>query len=234
MAVKARSEKGMKFNMKEIMKNKKVLYIFMVAIILIGVISIFVLRLNFSLMYSEHTQIEAYIGKRYELEDIEKITQEVFGKQEIRYQEIESFHDAIAISLKEASEEQIKTLETKLKEKYEIGESEKIVVTDTVGHIRGRDIIKPYIIPMIIVTIVILAYVGVRYLSLGLTKVITTLIIRLVLSQALLLSVIGLIRIPIGVFMMLFVILLYIAVVMYTVIQNENRLEKNRENEKKK
>ncbi len=220
--------------MKELMKNKKTLYILIAIIIILGTISIFTFRLNFTLMYSEHTKINVYLGKEYNLEDIKKITEETLGKQEMIYQEIEIFKDSIAINVKSATDEQISALETKLKEKYEIGESEKIVVTDTVGHIRGRDIIKPYIIPMIIVTIVILAYVGVRYLSLGLTKVITTLIIRLVLSQALLLSVIGLIRIPIGVFMMLFVILLYIAVVMYTVIQNENRLEKNRENEKKK
>lgn len=220
--------------MKELMKNKKTLYILIAIIIILGIISIFTFRLNFTLMYSEHTKINVYLGKEYNLEDIKKITEETLGKQEMIYQEIEIFKDSIAINVKSATDEQISALETKLKEKYEIGESEKIVVTDTVGHIRGRDIVKPYIIPMIIVTIVILAYVGVRYLSLGLTKVITTLIIRLVLSQALLLSVIGLIRIPIGVFTMLFVILLYIAVVMYTVIQNENRLEKNRENEKKK
>lgn len=226
MAVKARSEKGMKFNMKEIMKNKKVLYIFMVAIILIGVISIFVLRLNFSLMYSEHTQIEAYIGKRYELEDIEKITQEVFGKQEIRYQEIESFHDAIAISLKEASEEQIKTLETKLKEKYEIDSEAQIIQTSNIPHLRGRDILKPYIIPMLIATIVILIYVGIRYRALGLFKTIFTLLLRMIISEALLLSIIGIARIPIGVYTMPFAILLYIAVVMYTVIKYENASEK--------
>lgn len=219
--------------MKEIMKNKKVLYILMALIIVLGIISIFVFRLNFTLMYSEHTKINVYLGKEYNLGEIKKLTEETLGKQEIIYQEIEVFRDSIAINVKSATDEQIDSLEAKLKEKYEIEESEQIIYTETVGHIRGRDIIKPYIIPIIIATIVILAYIGVRYLSLGLIKVVSILILRLVLSQALLLSLIAIARIPIGVHTMSVAILLYIAVVMYTVVKNENKLQKNKEAEKK-
>lgn len=220
--------------MKELLKNKKILYIIISLLIIIGIISIFVLRLNFTIMYSEHTKINVYLGTEYNLEDIKQITEETLGKQEIIYQEIETFRDSIAINVKYASEEQIDSLETKLKEKYEIDESEEIIVTDTVSHLRERDIVKPYIIPMIIVTIVILAYVGVRYLNLGLIKVIFTLIFRLIVSQALLLSIIAIARIPIGVYTMPVAILLYIAVVIYTVIQNEDILQKNKENNSKK
>lgn len=220
--------------MKEIMKNKKILYILMALIIVFGIISIFVFKLNFTLMYSEHTKVNVYLGKEYNLEDIKEITEETLGKQEIIYQEIEVFRDSISINVKSASDEQIDSLEAKLKEKYEIEESEQIIYTETVGNIRGRDIVKPYIIPMVIVTIVILAYVGIRYLSLGLIKVITTLVLRLVISQALLLSIIGIIRIPIGIYIMPVVILVYIATLMYTVVEDENTLQKNKEKENKK
>lgn len=220
--------------MKEIMKNKKVLYSLMALIIVLGIISIFVFRLNFTLMYSEHTKINVYLGKEYNLDEIKKLTEEALGKQEIIYQEIEVFRDSVAINVKSATEEQIDSLEAKLKEKYEIEENEQIVYTETVGHIRGRDMIKPYIIPIIIVTVVVLAYVGVRYLSLGLIKVITTLILRLIISQALFLSVIAIVRIPIGIYWVPLAILVYIGVVTYTVVQNENKLQKNKEKEKKK
>lgn len=220
--------------MLKIIKNKKVLYALTALIIILGIISIFIFRLNYTLMYSEHTKINVYFGEKFNLQDIKIIVEEALGKQEVIYQEIEVFKDSIAINVKSATDEQIDALETKLKEKYEIDESEQIIVTDTIGHLRGRDIIKPYIIPMIIVTIIILAYVGVRYLNLGLLKVLSTLLLRLVISQALFLSIIGIIRIPIGVYTVPFAILVYIAVVIYTVIQNENRLEKNKENEKKK
>lgn len=220
--------------MIEIMKNKKILYALTALIIILGIISIFVFKLNYTLMYSEHTKINVYLGKEYNLQDIRNITEETLGKQEIIYQEIEVFKDSIAINVKSVTDEQIKSLEIKLKEKYEIGESEEFIVTEAMGHIRGRDIVKPYIIPMIIATIVIFAYVGVRYLSLGLSKVIITLALRLVISQTLFLSIIGIVRLPIGIYTMPLAILVYIAVATYTVAQNENRLEKNKEIEKKK
>ncbi len=213
--------------MKEIIKNKKILYIFIVAIIIIGIISIFVLKLNFSLMYSEHTQIEAYLGKAYDIQDIKKIAEETFGKQEIIYQEIETFHDAVAISVKQASDEQISTLETKLKEKYQIEETKQVLQTITVPHLRGRDILKPYIMPIIFTSIIILIYIAIRYMSLGTVKVTSTLLLRLIVSEALFLSIIGIARIPISVYTMPLAILLYIAIVISTAVIYENKLEKN-------
>lgn len=217
--------------MKEIMKNKKILYIFIALIIVIGIISTFVLRLNFTLMYSEHTRINVYLGKNYNLQDIKEIAKETLGEQEKIYQEIETFHDSVAITVKEVTEEQINDLETKLKEKYEIEEKAEILEINKVAHLRGRDIVKPYIIPMIITTLIILAYVGIRYLSLGIFKTIFTLIARLVVMEALLLSIIAIARIPIGVYTMPIAILLYMAVIIYTVVKYEDEIEKAKQKE---
>ena len=220
--------------MKELLKNKKLIYIVIALIIIIGIISIFVLRLNFTLMYSEHTRINVYLGKNYELQDIKQISQEVFGDQEIIYQEIETFYDSLAITVKQATEEQITNLETKLKEKYEIDSEEEILQVNEVGHLRGRDIVRPYIIPMIISTLVILAYVGIRYINLGIFKTTFTLFIRLIVSEALLLSIIAIARIPIGAFTMPVAIVLYLLVIMCSIIGFEKKLaQKNAEENKK-
>ena len=220
--------------MKELLKNKKLIYIVIALIIIIGIISIFVLRLNFTLMYSEHTRINVYLGKNYELQDIKQISQEVFGDQEIIYQEIETFHDSLAITVKQATEEQITNLETKLKGKYEIDSEEEILQVNEVGHLRGRDIVRPYIIPMIISTLVILAYVGIRYLNLGVFRTTFTLFLRLIISEALLLSVIAIVRIPIGIYTMPVAIILYLLVIIYSIIGFEKKLAKKNMEESKK
>ncbi len=220
--------------MKELLKNKKLIYIVIALIIIIGIISIFVLRLNFTLMYSEHTRINVYLGKNYELQDIKQISQEVFGDQEIIYQEIETFHDSLAITVKQATEEQITNLETKLKEKYEIDSEEEILQVNEVGHLRERDIVRPYIIPMIISTLVILAYVGIRYLNLGVFRTTFTLFLRLIISEALLLSVIAIGRIPIGIYTMPVAIILYLLVIIYSIIGFEKKLAKKNMEESKK
>lgn len=217
--------------MKDVLKNKKILYILIALIIIIGIISIFVLRLNFSLMYSEHLRINVYLGEEYNLQDIKQIAEETLGKQEIIYQNIESFNDSIAITVKDASDEQIDALEAKLKEKYEIDSTESILQTNKIAHLRGRDIVKPYIIPMIIVTIAVLAYVGIRYISLGIFKTIGTLLLRLIISEALLLSIIAIARIPIGIYTMPIAILLYMAVITYTMVKYEDMRQKNKQKE---
>ena len=64
-------------------------------------------------------------------------------------------------------------------------------------------------------------------MSLGTVKVTSTLLLRLIVSEALFLSIIGIARIPISVYTMPLAILLYIAIVISTAVIYENKLEKN-------
>ena len=68
----------------------------------------------------------------------------------------------------------------------------------TIPHTRGRDIIRPYVVPFIIATVIILVYMAIRYRKLGMIKTIVKTAFLLVIAQAVLLSVIAIIRIPIG------------------------------------
>lgn len=221
--------------MKELLKNKKaIIYISMALVIVIGIISIFALKFNYTLMYKEHTQIKVYLGKDYNLQDIKNIAEETLETKQIVYQEVETFHDTIAINVVDANEEQIKALETKLKEKYEIAEGEQILQTNNVAHLKGIDIIKPYIVPVVATTIVVLAYIAIRYYKLGVLNTILTMLVRLIFAEALLLSVIAIFRIPIGLWTIPVAIFIYMIVVICTTIQYQCKSEKNIEKIKKK
>lgn len=220
--------------MNKTIKNKIILYIVIALIILVGIASIFAFKLNFTLMYSEHTTIKVYLGKAYNLEDIKPIVEETLGKQQTVYQEIETFGDSLAITVKEATDEQISNLESKLKEKYEIESTQTIIQTNKIGHLRGRNIVKPYVVPVLIGTVIVLVYIGIRYAKLGTLKVVLTLLLRLVVSEALLLSIIAIFRIPIGIYTMPIAMLLYIGVILFTTISYENKLQKKIANEKSK
>ena len=103
----------------------------------------------------------------------------------------------------------------------------------TIPHYRIRDIIKPYIVPMVITTIIILAYVGIRYLKLGAFIVTIKLLVRLIVSQAVFASIIQILRIPVGVYMVPVAILIYILTIMATVIVYENEATRKKEQEEK-
>lgn len=220
--------------MSKIMKNKMIIYIVIALIILVGIASIFAFKLNYTLMYNEHTTIKVYLGKAYNLEDIKQIVEETLGKQETIYQEIETFGDSLAITVKDVTDEQVSNLESKLKEKYDIESTEQILQTNKIGHLRAKDIVKPYIVPVLIATIIVLVYIAIRYIKLGIFKTVCTLLLRLVVSEALLLSIIAIFRMPIGIYTMPIAILLYLGVILFTTISYENKLANKIANEKSK
>lgn len=220
--------------MEKIMKNKKsIIYLILILIVIAGMISIYVRRLNFSLEQGKHIRIDLYIGKEYELEDIKQIAKETLPEGEKRYQKLETFNDAVAISLKEASDEQINALKEKVKEKYGIEEDTFLTKTE-VPHLRTRDIIKPYIIPTIIVTLIIMGYVGVRFLKLGALKTMFLLVAKLVLAGLVYVGVIGLFYLPVGIYTIPVGIGIYLIVAMTVIVGYQNQLEKKEVAESKK
>lgn len=220
--------------MKKIMENKKLIYGIIALIILVAIACIYFFKLNFSLVYSDNTRLDIYIGKDYNMNDIEKIAKEIFPNQEIKYQKIETFNDTVAVTVREATDEQVEQLKEKIKEKYELESTDNLVQTSKVAHLRGRDIVKPYIIPTAIATLIILIYIGIRYIKLGTLKVICDLIIKLVLSQAMYLSIIAIFRFSIGIYTMPVAIGIYLLVVILSTIKYQNELEQKQIKEKKK
>lgn len=218
----------------EKIKNPKIIYLIAVIIIILGILVTFIWKTNFSLAYAEHTRIDIYIGKDYNLDDIKQMAKEVFPKGTIKYQEIENFHDSLSVHVKEVSEEQLTALKDKIKEKYELEDTDSSVVTTIVPHYRIRDIIKPYIIPMIVATIMIVVYAGIRYLNLGGYKVIGVLLLRMIVSEAVLASIIEITRIPVGAYTIPVAILVYIVVSTLTVWEYEKQITKKKEQANKK
>lgn len=220
--------------MKEIFKNRKVIYAILSIIIIIGIIVTCVFKLNFSLLYSQNTRINLYIGKEYNIEDIKNIASEVFGTKNIAYQKIEKFNEAVSIIVKEASDEQVENLKTKIQEKYEIEGTDNLVKEVEIAHFRGRDIVKPYIIPVIIAAAIVLIYIMLKYAKLGIVKVILTLILRLAVVEAVSFSIIAIFRLPVGIYTMPILLTIYVLTILITTIDNENKLEKILIEEEKK
>lgn len=218
----------------EKVKNVKIIYLIAVFVIIIGIVVTCIWKTNFSLLYRDHERIDVYVGKEYNLDDFKQIVKEVFPNEKPTYQEIEMFHDSIAIHVNQVSEEQLASFQEKVKEKYEIEEMESRIVTQTIPHYRIRDMVKPYVVPMLIITLIIVAYIGIRYFRLGVFKTIGILLLRLVVSEAVLASMIEILRIPVGISVIPVAILVYIFITILTVVGYENEVSRKKEQEKKK
>lgn len=190
-------------------RETKILVVLIALILILGAIMIFTKGLAFELKYQDNKKVEINLGKEFEESDIKEITSQVFGKEQVIIQPIEVYKDAISITTLDISEEQKNELVAKLNEKYEVQLVADDVNIEEVSHIRGRDIVKPYVVPFVVVTIIVLGYLVIRYNKLNSFEVVIQAIGVIVLAQLVLLGIMAVTRMPVGKFTIPTVILVY-------------------------
>ena len=207
--------------LKEIKKNKLVAAIILALVVIAGIIITCTIGFNVEMQTKEHKQIQFYLQKEFNISDIREITNEVF-------------EDSVQISALEITEEQENNLVTKLNEKYELNltaEDQEIV---TVPKTRISDILRPNIMPFVIATIIILLYFAIKYRKLRILKVILKTIITLAISEALLLSIIAITRIPVGKYTVSMIFAVYVLALGILTSKLENKLQKTKLEEQNK
>ena len=129
---------------------KRFILIISILIIVAGIVVISTIGLNMGLDYSEDKNIKIYFGTQYNNEQVNQMLNDVFGSESRKVQDIEYFNDAISITVKQISDEQINTIKDNVSKEYNIDDIDEHVLINDMPSIRVMDIIKPYIIPMII------------------------------------------------------------------------------------
>lgn len=219
--------------MKQILKNKKICITIILIILIIGIVMIVTKGLNFDLKYETSKRIYLNLNQEFKKEDIKNITNEVLGENKVIIQKVEVYEDMVSITSNDITEEQKNMIVEKVNEKYELEIDSNAVEIVSIPHTRARDIIKPYIIPFIIATIIILVYLGIRYHKLGGIKVILQSGIFAVIAQALLLSVMAICRIPIGRLTIPLILIVYSISIIIVTTKFENKLKEIKQEEKK-
>lgn len=216
-------------NKKKITNKMKLIMILIVLIAMIGIAITATIGLNVDLKYQASQNIELYIEKEFEISDIKSIVNEVMPKTKTIIQKVEVFEDTVSITAKEISEEQKQNIITKVNEKYGINiEQEKIEITNIASE-KLIDVIKPYILPLAIITGIILVYVSIRYASLGVVKTLFNTILVLAITGIMFLSIMAIVRIPICEYTMPAGMALYILTLLVITNAFEKKLKLKKE-----
>ncbi len=184
--------------MKNMDQKTKIVALLIAIIVIVGLIVALTAGFNFDLKYQETKKIQLYLEKDFEISDIKQITDEVLSNEKVVIQKVEVYEDAVIITAKEITNEQKADLINKVNEKYELELKADDIDIVTVPHTRGRNLIRPYVTPFLIATVIILVYMVVRYYKLGILKTLIKTGFTVVLAQAVLFSVMAIVRIPIG------------------------------------
>lgn len=217
------------------MKKTKNIFIILIGIIIIiaGIIMTVIKGFNFDIRYEGGKRLEITIGKKFENSEIEEIAKQEIGT-DVLVQKIEIYEDAVTISAKDITEEQKNNIVTKINEKYGTELTEENSQIIIVPHARLRDLAKPYILPFIISTVIILVYMMIRYYKLHIVKVLAKTLGIVLLWQVLLFSVISITRIPIGRLTIPMVLTIYILSFVYCTSKFEKQLAETKISEEKK
>ena len=98
---------------------------------------------------------------------------------------------------------------------------------------RIRDLVKPYITSFAISTVLILAYIAIRYRKLGFVKTMLKSLLIIVVGQVVLFSLIAITRIPVGRLTIPMVLVVYVCTLLGITKCLEKKLKLKKEEEKK-
>lgn len=198
-------------------KNKKILAIVIIClIILAGIIVTIVLGFNKELKYAQSQSINVYIEQQVDRNKIQDIANEILGRNNM-VEVVEIYEDLVTIRAKSISDEQKNNLVNKIKENYEFEQTAEETTIKNIPAARLIDMYKNYIIPFAISGVVVLVYMLIRYRKKGILNVLAKTIFIPVIIMLVVLSIIAITRIPVGRFIPVVVILVYVLSILYVV-----------------
>ena len=204
--------------MKNWLNKKRVILIIFILIIISGIITVAVAGFNKSSDYTAETRLEVYIPKGYEKQEVLSIAKESFANKEISFYEIEKLNQVAGIKVKEYTKDELDNFKTKISEKYEIDKEELELYEVVVPTTRIRSIVTPYVLPMILVTVLSLIYVGIRnFKSNERLKISLKVIATIAIVLGVYFSIIALFRLSFGIYSMPLALTIYIITLLISV-----------------
>lgn len=203
--------------------KKKILIAVMACIIIVGFAMIGFVGLNFDINYTANKEIDIYLGTQFEISDIRGLVKEVIGNEATVIQKVELYEEIVSIKVKEISDEQIEQLLTKINEKYNLEiKKDDITITNN-PNLRGRELVKPYILPIAISVVLVLVYAGIKFYRVNSIEVISKLIGLNIIAQLFYVSVLAITRLPVNRLTIPVSIAIYIATTLAVTINFENK-----------
>ena len=199
-------------------KKSKIISIILVIIFIIAIVLTGIRGLNVDLNYSEGISILFNLDQQFNTKDIEKLAREIWPDGQIIVQKVEVYDETALIKVSSVSDEQLTNLVSKINEKYGLELEQSDFTIQYNSNVQIRDIVKPYIVPMLITTALIVLYYSIRFRG---VKEILDLLIKLIFAEGILYSIYAIARLPIDVLTMPIGMLVFAGVTIYVTIKHE-------------
>lgn len=197
-------------------KAKKMCILVSIVLIIVGIVLFAVMGFNYNLSYGDAKRITISMKDNFAIEDYKSISKEVFGDAEV--EAISTFNSGVSIKVKDATDEQLDTLVSKINEKYGYEYTRDDLTVTKLAKIQVWDLLKQALIPIVSATLVIFVYILIRYRKESFAKLILNSFVPEILSVLLVLAVYLIFRVPVTNILLPVVLLAYALSVIYTAL----------------
>lgn len=178
--------------------SKKIILLGIILLIIAGIVVVALKGVKVSLILQQHEELNIYIGKPTDIKDMKDICKEVFKDKNFVVRDLDVFNDAYSINVESVINEEKDELINKVNEKFGVNITSDDISEKNVSNIRIRDIVKLYIKPVLISTVLIAAYLVIRFRKESAIKLLGKICGIILLTEAMIFSVIAVIRIPLS------------------------------------
>lgn len=197
-----------------------------IIVIILGIIVVATKGFEKSLDYAKVNRIELYLENGYNKEEITQIAKDTFGEKKFQIYDVDKFNQVVAIDLRESySEEEIEVLKTSVAEKLSIDSEDITIYEINVPTVIIRDIVKPYLQPMIITTVLIVIYIILRNIKSveNIMNKTIKMLSAILLTEGVYFSLIAILGLPINKLTMPIAIVIYLlSIVINIIIDNKD------------
>ena len=204
--------------------SKKILLLGMILLIVAGIVVVSLKGVKVSLTLQQHEVVNIYLDKKIDSKEFNNVCKEVFGNKTYKVRNVEFFNNAFEISVENITDEEKAKLVEKINEKFELGINVDALNIYTVANIRVRDIVKPYVKPVLISLVLMIVYIIIRFRKMSAWKVLGKIFGIIILTEAVIASIITITRLPLSATIInLMAVIAVIELILYI-----NKLEKNK------
>ena len=176
--------------------NKKIGLLALILLVIAGMVVVILRGFNVSLMSRQHESLDIVLGKTFDVKDVRDICDKVFPDKKYIVRVIEVFKDAVEVNVESATDEEKQNLINELNTRYGLELKVEDITVRVSSNVRIRDMIIPYIVPVMVSMVLITVYFIIRFRKMNALKLLGNFYGLILISIAVFASVVAIVRIP--------------------------------------
>ena len=162
--------------------NKKIGLLALILLVIAGMVVVVLRGFNVSLMSRQHESLDIVLGKTFDVKDVRDICDKVFPDKKY------------IVRVESATDEEKQNLINELNTKYGLELKVEDITVRVSSNVRIRDMIIPYIVPVMVSMVLITVYFIIRFRKMNALKLLGNFYGLILISIAVFASVVAIVR----------------------------------------